>query len=64
MGIELSDYGQDLTENRIWIEDRKEVIEENQIIASARVNIDYAEEDKHLPWRFRLKGNKWTSPAK
>lgn len=64
MGIELSDYGQDLTANRIWVEDRKEKIEENQIISSARVNIDYAGEDKHLPWRFRLKDNKWTSPAK
>ena len=64
MGIELSDYGQDLTENRIWIEDRKEVIEESQIITSARVNIDYAEEDKDLLWRFRIKDNRWTSPAK
>ncbi len=64
MGIDLSEYGQDLTENRIWIEDRKEKIEENQIIASPRVNIDYAQEDKHLPWRFRIKDNKWTSPAK
>jgi DNA-3-methyladenine glycosylase len=64
MGIELSDYSQDLTENRIWIEDRNENIQENQIIASSRVNIDYAEEDKHLPWRFRIKDNKWTSPAK
>ncbi|WP_375558591.1 DNA-3-methyladenine glycosylase [Bernardetia sp. OM2101] len=64
MGIELSDYGNDLTENRIWIEDRSKNIEENQIITSARVNIDYAEEDKELPWRFRIKDNKWTSPAK
>ena len=64
MGIHLSDYGQNLTENRIWIEDRNEKIIKNQIIASARVNIDYAEEDKDLPWRFRIKDNKWTSPAK
>lgn len=64
MGIELSDYGQDLTQNRIWIENRSEKREENQIISSARVNIDYAEEDKNLPWRFRIKDNKWTSPAK
>ena len=64
MGIDLFDYGQDLTENRIWIEDRREIIEENEIIASARVNIDYAQEDKDLPWRFRVKNNKWTSPAK
>lgn len=64
MGIELSDYGKDLTKNRIWIEDRNETITESQVIASARVNIDYAEEHKDLPWRFRIKNNKWTSPAK
>ncbi len=64
MGIELEDYAQDLTDNRIWIEDRKEKIEESEIIASSRVNIDYAGEDKHLPWRFRIRDNKWTSPAK
>ena len=64
MGIDLSDYGEDLTQNRIWLEDRGEIIKEDKIIASARVNIDYAEEDKDLPWRFRIKDNKWTSPAK
>ena len=64
MGIDLSDYGEDLTQNQIWLEDRGEIIKEDKIIASARVNIDYAEEDKDLPWRFRIKDNKWTSPAK
>lgn len=64
MGISLADYGEELTGNKIWIEDRKEKVKENDIVASPRVNIDYAGEDALLPWRFRLKNNKWTSPAK
>ncbi len=35
-----------------------------QIIASPRVGIDYAEEHALLPWRFRIKNNRWTSKAK
>lgn len=34
------------------------------IIASPRVGIAYAEECAAWPWRFRLKNSKWTSPAK
>lgn len=37
---------------------------DNDIIASPRVGVDYAGEDAKLPWRFRLKDNPWTSPAK
>ena len=31
------------------------------IIASPRVGIAYAKECAHLPWRFRIKNNPWTS---
>lgn len=34
------------------------------IIASPRVGVDYAGEDAARPWRFRMKGNKFTSPAR
>ena len=34
------------------------------IIASPRVGVDYAGEDAKRPWRFRLSGSKFTSPAK
>jgi DNA-3-methyladenine glycosylase len=64
LGISTHHYGTALTGNQIWIEDQGTVISENEIIASPRVGIDYAEEDALLPWRFRIKGNKWTSPAK
>lgn len=33
------------------------------IEASARINIDYAEEYIHKPWRFTIKGNKYVSKA-
>ncbi len=64
LGINKSHYGLDLTQNTIWIEDIGESIETENIIASPRVGIDYAEEHTLLPWRFRIKGNKWTSKAK
>lgn len=64
LGIKTKHYGEDLTGNLIWLEDRGIVIPENEIIASPRVGIAYAEEHVHLPWRFRIKGNKWTSKAK
>lgn len=32
-----------------------------QIEASERINIDYAEEYIHMPWRFFIKGNKYVS---
>lgn len=31
----------------------------NEIIESPRVGIDYAEEYIRMPWRYRIKGNKW-----
>lgn len=64
LGITKEHNGEDLTGNKIWIEDRGIIIPDAQIIASPRVNIAYAGEDALLPWRFRIKGNMWTSPAK
>lgn len=43
-----------LTKAPIWIEDRGIEIYPTEIIASPRVGIDYAQEHKELPWRFRL----------
>jgi len=57
-------YGEDLTQNTIWIEDRNFAVPDKKIIASPRVGVDYAGEDAMLPWRFRLKNNRFTSPAK
>ena len=48
----------------IWIEDRGTIIDQQDIIASPRVGIDYAEECALWDWRFRIEGSKWTSKAK
>lgn len=64
LGINKKHYGESLTGNIIWLEDRDVDIKSNQIIASPRVGVAYAEEDALLPWRFRLKGNIYTSKAK
>lgn len=66
MGITKTHYGTNLTDKAspIWIEDRGIKIAESAIKASPRVGIDYAEECALWDWRFRVKGSKWTSPAK
>ena len=64
LGISTAHYGTDLLGNLIWIEDHNSLLNQKDIIASPRVGVDYAGEDALLPWRFRVKGNKFTSTAK
>jgi DNA-3-methyladenine glycosylase len=65
MGIDKTHYGMDLTQGgEIWIEDRGISYPKQAIIASPRVGVDYAGEDALLPWRYRVKDNKWVSKAK
>ncbi|AIZ64774.1 3-methyladenine DNA glycosylase [Hymenobacter sp. DG25B] len=64
LGIGTRHYGTDLAGPDIWLEDQGDAIPPTQIIASPRVGIDYAGADAALPWRFRLQGSPWTSPAK
>ena len=65
LGISKQQYSHDLTTgHELWIEDRGTRVAETDIIASPRVGVDYAGEDAALPWRFRLKDSRWTSPAK
>ena len=64
LGITTEHYGTDLYGDLIWIEDRAIQIKNSEMIASPRVGVDYAGEDAKLPWRFRIRGNKFTSPAK
>ncbi len=62
MRFNKSFYGEDLVKsNRVWLEDRGERIKPNQIIASKRVGIDYAQEWAERPWRFHIKNNKFVS---
>lgn len=64
LGINTSHYGTDATGELVWVEDHGEKLDAADIVASPRVGIDYAGADAALPWRFRIKGSPWTSPAK
>lgn len=52
LGIHYSHSGEELTGNKIWIEDRGIVPEPSQIKTGPRIGIDYAGEDAFLPYRF------------
>lgn len=61
LGIKTKDhYGIDLQGEQIWIEDAPQ-INDNYIVASKRIGVDYAEEDALKPWRFYIKDNPWIS---
>lgn len=47
--------GEDLLENRLWIEDRR--FSSGPIAATARVGINYAGKYADKPWRFFVQGN-------
>ncbi|WP_299822702.1 DNA-3-methyladenine glycosylase [uncultured Pontibacter sp.] len=64
LGINRKHYGEDLTGNTIWVEDKSIILPEQSIATGPRIGIDYAGEDAQLPWRFWLKGNKWVSRKK
>lgn len=66
LGITTSLSGSSLLSStgNIWIEDRDIHFQPKEIISSPRVGIDYAEECKDWPWRFRVKHSKWTSKSK
>ncbi|MDX1476701.1 MAG: DNA-3-methyladenine glycosylase [Saprospiraceae bacterium] len=65
LGIRTRHTGTDLTaeDSPIWIA-AGDVIPDEQIISSPRVGVDYAAECAEWPWRFRIAGNRWCSPAK
>ena len=65
LGITSVLSGQLVTGPEIWFEDHGEAVPAADIMVSARVGLAYAgEEAARLPWRFRVEGSKWTSPAK
>ena len=52
LGISTKHNGFSLLENEIWIEETDIKIPDYQIQIGPRIGIDYAEEDKDLPYRF------------
>lgn len=63
LGIEVRHSGLDLSGNLIWLEKGSD-LSPDQIIASARVGVEYAGADAKLPWRFRIRASSWVSLAK
>lgn len=61
LGIDKGLNAKDLLGDEIWIEDNGLVFKEDQIVASMRVGVDYAEDHALLPWRYYVKGNKFVS---
>lgn len=61
LGIDRSFNKKDLGGEEIWLEDHGIRYAEDQIAASPRVGVAYAQEDALLPWRFFIKGNKYVS---
>jgi len=57
LGIQTSDTGENLTENKIWIEKPIIKINKSDIITGPRIGVDYAGEDALLPYRFCLSNN-------
>lgn len=60
MGITVNHSGTSLFGDDIWLEEGLSV-KENDIKATKRVGVDYAEEDAELPWRFYIRDNKYVS---
>ena len=63
LSITIKDSGTLLMDNLIWLEDQNIQIKNQDILASPRVGVQYAGKDANNPWRFRIKGNPWTSPT-
>ena len=61
LGITTADDGTLLDSGRIWLENRSIIINDEDIIASARIGVHYAGEDALLPYRFYLKNNLYVS---
>lgn len=61
LGIDRSFNKKDLNGDEIWIEDHGIKYPPEQIIASTRIGVAYAQEDALLPWRFFIKENKYVS---
>ena len=61
LGIDKTFNQKDLGGEEIWVEDHGIRYSENDVAATPRVGVAYAQEDAFLPWRFFIKGNKYVS---
>ena len=64
LGIDRTLNAKDLSADEIWIEDGNSYQDE-EIVATTRIGVAYAEEHALWPFRFYIKGNKYVSkPSK
>lgn len=69
MGIDRSCYGLDLLGDKLYVEmpaksgkaGAGQEQESFEIVASKRINIDYAQEARDFLWRFSIQGNPFVS---
>lgn len=61
LGIDKTFNEKNLDGEEIWIEDHQIGYTDEEIAATPRVGIAYAQEHALLPWRFFVKGNKYVS---
>lgn len=64
LGIKTIHSGSSLQGPDIWLEDKGDNIDPDDIVAATRIGVAYAQEDAMLPYRFYIKGNKFVSKAK
>jgi DNA-3-methyladenine glycosylase len=60
MHINKDNYGMDLCKDQLYVE-TPNIEDPFEIIASKRINIDYASEAKDYLWRYTMKDNKFLS---
>jgi len=61
LGITTVHYGELLTGDTIWIENRDHGIDKTMIESGPRIGVEYAGRHAERPWRFYLKNNEWVS---
>lgn len=64
LGLHTSQTGMSLLSDELYIADDGFRYDEETIIATKRIGVDYAAEDALLPYRFIVKGNKYVSGKK
>lgn len=58
LGLVKAHNGISLLEDTIWLEDKSETLDDPEIIASARVGMNFDGPYKTIPWRFYIRGNR------
>lgn len=64
LGLSTFHSGQSLLSKELYIASDDLVYNKKEIIASARIGVDYAGEDALIPYRFYIKGNPFVSGKK